>query len=120
MAENSYLRRINNAGHGRSGMKAEKKTAKRLKAQPSKFSGAKPNDRADMTREQFLIELKTTLGDTMSVRLEWLLKIQAEAVSASKVPALHFQFITGDGKPRSGGSYIAIREEDFAELAGWK
>lgn len=116
MVENSYLRRIRREGNGRSGVKAEKKTAKRMGAKLTHFSGALPNSRGDMTLDDFLIELKTTTGNSLGVKLDWLLKINQEAIQSGKSPALHIQFVDGGGNPKQCGSWVAIREDDFRRL----
>jgi hypothetical protein len=116
MVENSYLRRIRKEGNGRSGVKAEKKTAKRMGAKLTRYSGAMPNERADMTLEKFLIENKSTTGISLGVKLDWLYKVNQEALQAAKIPALAIQFVDGDGKPVKNGAWVAIREEDFRRL----
>ena len=103
-------------GIGGSGRKAEKRTARRIGANLTPASGAFV-EKGDMTTQEFRIESKATEKGSMSVKLDWLLKIEKEAHMTGREPALSIIFCDEQGRPRKGGSWIAIPENLFIEIA---
>lgn len=64
----------------------------------------------------FLIENKSTVKESLSIKREWLRKITIEANTTGKAPALAIQFTDADGVPKRSGKWIAIPEDIFMEL----
>jgi hypothetical protein len=118
MGDNPYLKRIQRAGNGRAGNKSEKLTAKRLNAQLTRYSGAMPNERADMELKQFKIEAKSTTKDSISITRDWLCKVAYEAKQENMTPALVVTFVLATGEARKGESYVLIPEATFKEMVG--
>lgn len=103
---------------GQAGRASEKGLAKRLKGRPTRASGAVLTDKGDIDLPEFLMECKSTKNDSLSVKLEWLLKITQEAVLRGKKPAFAISFTNDHGKPIKSGTFIAIPEDVFKTLIG--
>ena len=101
---------------GAHGRKAEKKTSRRLQGVLQPGSGALPGAKGDIVTRQFLIENKTTNGESIRIELDWLLKIYAEALAVGQSPALAFQFVYGSGVSEHRNRWVCISEADFKEL----
>ena len=97
-----FMNRGNPKDKGAAGRKAEGSIAKRLKGELRPGSGALDGAKGDMLLASpsftFLMENKTTLGESFSVKKEWVLKIYQEALETNKTPALSFQFVDALGK----------------------
>lgn len=98
--------------------KQEKRISSRLNSanEPSrvqKASGAMWNKKSDVISSRFRIEAKTKVRPSLSitVKKEWLRKIQLEAWDTGKIPVLAISF--GDGK-----DYYILDEHDFINLIG--
>jgi len=72
--------------------------------------------KADFTVGNMRGESKSTLKDSLSIKYEWLRKVEQEAVEQGQYPTLTLQFVTPDGRPRPGGSWICVPEYVFKEL----
>lgn len=103
-------------GHGNT---AEKHLAKKLKGRQSVASGAIDFNKGDITTEQFLIESKATVNESLGVKVDWLLKIAQEALEKNKKPALAIQFVTGNGRPIHNGVWVCIRLQDFEDYTAY-
>ena len=117
---NPFLRRINNRDSGHHGRKAEGSLAKRIKGtqQPGSgaLAGAKGDVKKDTSSFSFLVENKTSKGESMTLQKEWTLKIYQEAIEVGCIPALAFQFTTDSGKSEKRERWVAIPEHIFKEL----
>ena len=71
-------------------------------------SGAIWFDKSDVVSKNFRVEAKTKIKPSKSITIkkEWLDKIEKEAFLTGKTPALAFSF--GDGK-----DYFILTDEDF-------
>jgi len=98
------------------GRPSEKNTAKRLGGRLTPASGAVEGAKGDIVLDDFLVEAKSTIKNSISLKLDWLLKITGEARKVGKTPALAITFTTGNGRPVHNGRYVIIREDDFKEL----
>ena len=98
------------------GLKAEKKTAKRMGGTVVPGSGCGEYRKGDITHEDYLIENKSTLNRSLSLKLDWLLKIRQEAFEKIKIPALSIQFCDRSGNPARGGNWVMIPEDEFIDL----
>jgi Holliday junction resolvase len=98
---------------GSAGRKSEKLLAKKLgRERPA--SGAVEHIKGDIDAGDVLIEAKSTRGDSISIKHDWLGKISGEALRAGKTPALALSFVREDGRPVPNGEWIAI------PLAQWQ
>lgn len=75
-------------------------------------SGAIWFDKSDVVSKNFRIEAKTKVKPSKSITIkkEWLEKIEKEAFLTGKIPTLVFSF--GDGK-----DYFILTDEDFYRIA---
>jgi hypothetical protein len=87
-------------------------------ARETMYSGSKPNARGDMVLGNFLIEAKSTISGSLRLPLDWLAKITGEAERAGRVPALSVSFVSGDGRARANGRWVAVPESVFLEMCG--
>lgn len=79
-------------------------------------SGALDGAKGDMAIGNWLLENKSTVNESVSLKLDWLLKIAQEALEKGKNPGLCIQFTHKAGGPRKGGSWVMISEAAFKEL----
>jgi len=98
--------------HGR---KAERQAARRLGGKLSPGSG-NGGVKGDYTVDQFKIENKATIHESLSIKRDWLLKIKQESKEIGKVPALAIQYVDGQGTPKKNGSWVMVEESVFAQL----
>lgn len=116
MSDNPFLNRIKKQGVGHNGRVAETKLAKRIGAKLTPASGAMTGAKGDMKRGNFLIESKATQNESMSLKRDWLLKINIEALETGKLPALAVIFTNESGKSEPRDRWIMLKETDFIEL----
>lgn len=115
MSDNPYERRRSKKSEtGNRGRAAEAKTARRVKGYLTPASGA-GGVKGDISTDDFLIENKSTVNASMSLKLSWLSKIAHEARGRAKRPALAIQFTDDAGKPVKDGGWVMVRESDFKE-----
>lgn len=98
------------------GTKAEKRLAKRIGAQLTPASGALDHAKGDMTIGQFRNEAKSTIHDSIRVRLDDLLKISQEALEQGEQPSLTIMFVGQDGRPRPQGSWVLVPEQVYKSI----
>jgi hypothetical protein len=105
---------INPIGHA--GRLSEARLAKKLggKAQPA--SGAMLGAKGDIDLGPVLLEAKSTISDSLSVKFDWLAKIAQEARNVGKTPALAISFIALSGKAWPDGEWVALPRHVFQEL----
>lgn len=97
-------------------MKQEKRIAKNLneikeQARQSINSGSLWFDKSDIVSKLFRIEAKTKIKPSASITIkkEWLEKVEEEAFLTAKVPTLAFSF----GNNRD---YFILRDRDFYDI----
>lgn len=83
----------------------EDRVAKGLGGRRQPASGALPipSLKGDIQEDSFLIEAKRTNAKSLSVKAEWLMKIEAEAEAVGKLPALSIEI----------GGMLPITERDW-------
>lgn len=119
MSDNPLIRRLDRRGAGHHGRVAEKNTAKRLGGRLQPGSGNMDGAKGDVVVESerpFLLENKATTNDSMSVKLDWLLKVYQEALEQNRTPALAIQFTSLSGVSEKRGRWVMIPEAAFKEL----
>lgn len=96
--------------------KQERRITKSLKeikeeAKQTMNSGAIWFNKSDIVSKHFRVEAKTKKKPSKSITIkkEWLEKIENEAFLTSKIPTLAFSF--GDGK-----DYFILTDRDFYEI----
>jgi hypothetical protein len=91
----------------------EKKVAKSLNGRKTANSGATLFSKGDVATKYFLIECKTSITQkqSMSIKKEWLEKIEEEAFSMGK-PYSTLAFNFGD----NGENYFVIKEKLFKQF----
>lgn len=62
------------------------------------------------------MENKSTKKDSLSLKKEWLLKIQQEALMAEKLPALSLSFTTDSGADAPPGPWVIVPEWWFRDV----
>lgn len=113
---NPFLRKNSKHSIGASGRASEKKVLKRLGAQAKPASGAMQGAKGDGETKSFLVEAKSTVNDSLNVKLDWLAKIKQEAIAQGKSPVLTVTFTNGDGGPRKWGKWVMMEEHIFEQL----
>lgn len=108
-----FEKRKNKEGHGRL---AERQVNKRLGTSLVPASGAIEGLKGDLKNEDFLIENKSTVKQSMGIKKGWLHKIANEATDIGRRPALSFQFVNSLGESKPEDRWICIRECDYEEL----
>lgn len=96
---------------GATGRRAEGHTYRRMKG-----SGAWDGAKGDMRSDDFTVESKATEANSYSLKLEELRKIEREATATGRRPAFAVQFVDGTGRPRPGGAWVLVREDDFRSM----
>jgi len=100
---------------GKAGRKAERRTLHKFGASPIPNSGA-ANAKGDGTLPGFLMEIKSTQRDSLTLKREMLHKIAGEAAAEGVEPCLAIVFTDGSGEPRRGGGWVCITRDLFEEL----
>lgn len=72
--------------------KQEERVAKDVDGKTQRGSGSKDFHKGDVKSIEFLIEAKRTDKDSLSVKKEWLIKVNAEALAYKRIPALSIEF----------------------------
>jgi len=105
---------------GGAGRKSEKALAHRLGGVQTLASGAVDHDKADIKisrkKWKILLEAKSTQKESMSVKLDWLLKVHQEALESLSTPAFAISFTNDHGVALKHGTWIAVPEDVFNEL----
>ena len=112
----ALMRYHNKPDTGRHGRLAEPKIAKRLGGKTTLGSGAIDRDKGDINLPEFLIEAKTTLADSISIKQDWLLKIYQEALEKHKEPAMAINFVNEAGRSEKRQRWVAIPEHVFISM----
>ncbi len=95
------------------GREVERRVLKKIKARPQPNSGAMPGMPNDGVKGKYLIEVKSTEKKSMSIKEDWLMELEENALMHGKHPALILVFRE---KP-----WVAIPLEDFKKLSqDWK
>ena len=108
MKDNPYMKRCAKNGTTGHGAKSEARIAKYMRARLSPASGAMVGAKGDARTEDFLIECKSTVAETMKLDLGWLVKIATEARAKGLDPALTISFVTPEGKPRGDRELVPV------------
>ena len=120
MSENPYLKRRNKNKIGKSGRKAERHLGKKLEAHQKPASGAMKGAKGDLTKEDVLIEVKSTVADSYKVEFTNLCKIKGEALADGKLPVLAVAFVNGNGRPKPDGVWYMIERSEFEEFLEYR
>lgn len=117
---NPLFDRCNPKDKGAHGRKAEKKTAKRLGGRQQPGSGALDDAKGDITYRRWLVENKAVNSgvESITIPLQWLLKVYSEARASDLSPALAFQFTTSEGLSDARARWVCIPESTFLDLTG--
>lgn len=115
-AQPPFLRRGIAKDTGRAGRAAETSLASRLSGEQRPGSGALAGAKGDVTVGDFLVENKTSMSASFSVRQEHLHKIYQESLETGKNPALAFQFVDHLGKSERRDRWVCMPEALFKEL----
>lgn len=77
-------------------------------------SGSSPWKKSDASSDDFQVECKQTIKESIRVTLEWLEKISEEGAARSKHPALHLRFL--NAPPTTDQDWVMIPERVFKEM----
>lgn len=105
--------RIGNAGRA-----SEKRLSKALGGRARPASGAMVGAKGDIALGNTLMESKSTTSASMSLKLDWLVKIGNEARAEGKSPALSVSFTNGAGNPWRDGEWVLIPLHVWKERCG--
>ena len=109
-----YLRRRNREHTGTAGRRSEKRVAKEVGGRQTIASGAIEGAKGDIELPDVLMEAKSTVKNSVSIKFDWLSKITGEARSQGKIPALSVSFTTPTGARIVGGDWVMV------PMAVWK
>lgn len=116
---NPYLRRLEKAGSSSHGKKSEKRVAKSLGGKLTPASGALRAFKGDFRMgEEYLLEAKSSIRNTLPIDLGWLVKIAVEALNTNKCPALTISFVNPSGQAKGHGDWVMIPKHEFQRLTG--
>lgn len=92
----------------------EERIAEALKGYTQPASGALPGLKSDVVSSKFKVECKTTQNSSLSIKAEWLQKIDYEAQTSGLRPALAIRF---ERMPVSvGKDWVVISLDSLVEL----
>lgn len=117
MVDIPYLKRKTQHRIGNAGRKSEARLAKEFGGRERPASGAMVGAKGDIDLGDFLLEAKSTVNASLSVKLDWLIKISKEAMMEGKTPALSVSFVDDDGKAVKDGAWVLIPAYKFHELS---
>ena len=100
---------------GGSGRRAEIRFGRDTGAELRPASGAGAS-KGDATIYDLLLEMKSTVGRSLSVKFDWLTKITREARMEGRTPALVVAFVDDNGRPIRNGRWIMLREDDLISI----
>lgn len=102
------------------GQEAERRVIKKIGAVPQPASGAFPGMPQDGIKGKFLIQIKSTIKKSISVKREWLDSLTEDSIMRDKIPTLIVRF-DDDGTIIAPEDWVAIPLSDFERIAkGWK
>lgn len=110
---NPLLQKLGRNDHGQ---RAEKRAAKRMGGRQQPGSGSQQHSKGDIKLERFLVESKSTIHESLGLKLEWFRKISKEAIDINREPALAIQFVDGAGRTIPDGDWVAVPARVFKEL----
>ena len=93
---------------GDAGRASEKKLIQELGGRGRPASGALAGAKGDIDLGTILMEAKSTVKDSLSLKLDWLAKITAEARSEGKTAALAITFTRPDGNTVPNGAWVLV------------
>ncbi len=99
------------------GLASEKRASRRLNAILRPGSGALDGAKGDMLVHEFLLESKSTVNASLSVKYDYLCKIAQEAAEQTHYPALLIQFVTPRGRIKDDGGWVMVPERLFKRIA---
>ena len=101
---------------GSVGRLSERQVAAKLGARVTPASGAMEGAKGDMSLDDYLLEAKSSVNKSFSLKHEWLEKITQEALPLGKTPALTVSFTDGSGRPIRNGDWVLIPLTEFKEM----
>lgn len=122
MSDNPFLKRIADKNIGDTGRSSEKRVAKKMGGRLQPASGALTPFKGDFKLDRklkFLVEAKSTTGDTLKVDLGWLMKITQEALHHNSKPLLTISFVDQRGELRGlKEDWVLMPKSTFDEITG--
>lgn len=106
---------------GQGGQNYEKKSSKKLGGKLTSGSGSKAQKgdvKLSTSQYEFLLELKTTTKESLSVKKEWLYKIRKAGLEQDRIPLLMFSFITMNGDVVNEEEWMLMPSSHFWEMCG--
>ena len=82
--------------------------ARTLSGRVQAASGALPGNKGDVLSEDYLVECKRTDKASLSIKKEWLEKIDQEAAAVNKEFVVHIEI--------QDRAYVLIDEDEFISL----
>ena len=100
---------------GDAGRASEKNLSKDLGGSLTRGSGS-GNEKGDVKVSGFLIEAKSTVNKSMSVKLDWLNKIVNEAIMTDREPGFSIRFTNDRGDVMQNGDWVAVPRRVWEDL----
>jgi len=98
------------------GREIEKKILKKIKARPQPNSGAIPGMPNDGIKGKYLIEVKSTVRESIGIKKAWVYELERDAIMRGKIGALLLAFVTTEGKTVELNPWVAVPLIDFEKL----
>jgi len=92
----------------------EKRMAGMVDGKRQPCSGSNERFKSDATSKHFQCEAKQTQNKSMTLKLEWLIKIDKEADAVSKYPLIDIEFL--NAPPRAPKEWVAVPDYVFKIL----
>lgn len=119
---NPFLDRLAKDGANTHGKKSEQRVGKKMGARMHSNSGATRGSKSDasLKDENFRLEMKSTVHQTIALDMAWLVKIAHEALSHGQTPAVVLSFVDAEGQSRMRrhAEWVCMPLEAFKELIG--
>lgn len=82
------------------------------------MDGAKGDFHTKLNGKDFLMENKTSRGESFGLKKEWLLKVYQEALEQNRIPALSIQFVNESGQSEKRERWVMVPESVWLEMQG--
>jgi hypothetical protein len=102
------------------GILAEENSSVRLGMRLTPGSGNQWHSKGDFKNQDYLVEHKSTVHNSISIKKAWWDKICEEAFNEMRTPVISVVFSDKHGKPVDNGCLIIISELEFKNLCSLK
>ncbi len=103
------------------GQKAEKAVLKKIKARPQPASGSLPGMPNDGIKGRYLIEVKSTVKKSISIKRKWIDELEDNAMMRGKIPTLILVFDDPNAGIIPYSEWVTVPLQHYKQLSNdWK